>query len=315
MLGGGGMLEQSSAVFGGGGTAEEEPSAVTGGGEMIEQDGSAVTGGGGIAEQPAKAVTGGGGIAEQPGSAVTGGGGMIEQDGSAVTGGGGIAEQVGSAVTGGGGILEQDGSAVDGGGGITDPPSTAPGDTIAAERSELSAPGHEYFRTSVNASPSASPESSASHASDSIPSWCARYPDSVTPRFRVTRLRQRMLRRTAGHSRLTGPPTGTGRRAGLRMAVTTCTSYGARCNNHDVPRSVGVAVPGKITARTFRGACYLRCPRPAPRSTSRRGCGRRGTGHGRTPAAHPSGRRRSAPPASTERPRPPRAPRLRVPRP
>jgi hypothetical protein len=155
MLGGGGMLEQSSAVFGGGGTAEEEPSAVTGGGEMIEQDGSA--------------VTGGGGIAEQDGSAVTGGGGMIEQDGSAVTGGGGIAEQDGSAVTGGGGIIEQDGSAVTGGGRITDPPSTAPGDTLDAERSELSPPGHEYFRTSVNASPSASPESSASHASDPIP--------------------------------------------------------------------------------------------------------------------------------------------------
>jgi hypothetical protein len=249
MLGGGGMLEQSSAVFGGGGTAEEEPSAVTGGGEMIEQDGRAVTGGGGIAEQPAKAVTGGGGIAEQPGSAVTGGGGMIEQDGSAVTGGGGIAEQVGSAVTGGGGILEHD-STVDGGGGITDPPSTPPGDTIAAERSELSAPGREYFRTSVNASPSASPESSASHASDSIPSWCARYPDSVTPRFRVTRLRQRMLRRTAGHSRLTGPPTGTGRRAGLRMAVTACTSYGARCNNHDVPRSARAGAPGPGPGRS-----------------------------------------------------------------
>jgi hypothetical protein len=124
MLGGGGMREQSSAVFGGGGTAEEEPSAVTGGG------------------------------------------GMIEQDGSAVTGGGGMAEQDGSAVTGGGGMLEQD-SAVDGGGGITDPPSG--GDNIGAERSELSAPGHEYFRTSVNASPSASPESSASHASDPIP--------------------------------------------------------------------------------------------------------------------------------------------------
>ncbi len=153
MLGGGGILEQLSAVFGGGGTAEEDPSAVFGGGGTIEQDGSAVTGGGGIAEQDGKAVTGGGGIAEQPGSAVTGGGGIIEQDGSAVTGGGGIAEQDGSAVTGGGGI--------------TDPPS--PGDTIAAERSGLSAPGHEYFRTSVNASPSASPESSAIHASDPIP--------------------------------------------------------------------------------------------------------------------------------------------------
>jgi hypothetical protein len=168
MLGGGGMLEQSSAVFGGGGTAEEEPSAVTGGGEMIEQDGSA--------------VTGGGGIAEQDGSAVTGGGGMIEQDGSAVTGGGGMIEQDGSAVTGGGGILEQD-SAVDGGGGITDPPSTAPGDTRAAERSELSAPGHEYFRTSVNASPSASPESSASHASDPIPLMVRPIPRFRNPPF------------------------------------------------------------------------------------------------------------------------------------
>jgi hypothetical protein len=150
------MLEQSSAVFGGGGTAEEVPSAVFGGGGTIEQDGSAVTGGGGIAEQDGKAVTGGGGI--------------IEQDGSAVTGGGGIAEQVGSAVTGGGGMLEQD-KAVDGGGGITDPPSTVPGDddNTGAERSVLSASGHEYFRTSVNASPSASPESSASRASDPIP--------------------------------------------------------------------------------------------------------------------------------------------------
>jgi hypothetical protein len=160
------MLEQSSAVFGGGGIADEDPSAVTGGGGTIEHDGSAVTGGGGIAEQDGSAVTGGGGIIEQDGSAVTGGGGIIEHDGSAVSGGGGIAEQVGSAVTGGGGMLEQD-KAVDGGGGITDPPS--PGDTIDAERSGLSVPGHEYFRTSVNASPSASPESSASHASDPIP--------------------------------------------------------------------------------------------------------------------------------------------------
>jgi hypothetical protein len=141
MLGGGGILEQPSAVFGGGGTAGEDPSAVTGSGGTIEHDGSAVTGGGGIAEQDGKAVTGGGGIAEQPGSAVTGGGGIIEQDGSAVTGGGGI----------------------------TDPPSTVPcDDNLGAERSGLSAPGHEYFRTSVNASPSASPESSAIHASDPI---------------------------------------------------------------------------------------------------------------------------------------------------
>jgi|tagenome__1003787_1003787.scaffolds.fasta_scaffold20755754_3 hypothetical protein len=155
MLGGGGILEQPSAVFGGGGTAGEDPSAVTGSGGTIEHDGSAVTGGGGIAEQDGKAVTGGGGIAEQPGSAVTGGGGIIEQDGS--------------AVTGGGGIIEQDGSAVTGGGGITDPPSTVPcDDNLGAERSGLSAPGHEYFRTSVNASPSASPESSAIHASDPI---------------------------------------------------------------------------------------------------------------------------------------------------
>jgi hypothetical protein len=67
-------------------------------------------------------------------------------------------------------MMEQDGSAVTGGGGITDPASTVPGDgaSIDAERSGLSAPGHEYFRTSVNASPSASPESSASRASDSI---------------------------------------------------------------------------------------------------------------------------------------------------
>jgi hypothetical protein len=151
MLGGGGMLEQSSAVFGGGGIAEQDGSAVTGGGGTIEQDGSAVTGGGEIAEQDGSAVTGGGGIAEQDVSTVTGGGGIIEQDGS--------------AVTGGGGMLEQD-SAVDGGGGITDPPGAA---SIDPERSGLSTPGHEYFRTSVNASPSASPESSASHASDPIP--------------------------------------------------------------------------------------------------------------------------------------------------
>jgi hypothetical protein len=156
-------------MLGGGGTIEQDGSAVTGGGGIAEQDGSAVTGGGEITEQDGSAVTGGGGIAEQDGSTVTGGGGMIEQDGSAVTGGGGIAEQDGSAVTGGGGMLEQD-STVDGGGGITDPPSAVPGgDNLGAERSELSAPGHEYFRTSVNASPSASPESSASHASDPIP--------------------------------------------------------------------------------------------------------------------------------------------------
>jgi hypothetical protein len=171
-------------MLGGGGTAEEEASAVTGGGGTIEHDGSAVTGGGGIAEQDGKAVTGGGGIAEQPGSAVTGGGGIIEQDGSAVTGGGGIAEQDGSAVTGGGGIIEQD-KAVDGGGGITDPPSD--GDNIGAERSELSAPGHEYFRTSVNASPSASPESSASHASDPIPLMVRPIVRFRNPPFRATR--------------------------------------------------------------------------------------------------------------------------------
>jgi hypothetical protein len=141
MLGGGGIAEQSSAVFGGGGTAEEDPSAVTGSGEMIEQDGRAVTGGGGIAEQDGRAVTGGGGIAEQDGRAVFGGGGMIEQDGRAVTGGGGI----------------------------TDPPRTVPGATVDPERSGLSVSGHEYFRTSVNTSPSASPESSAGHASDPIP--------------------------------------------------------------------------------------------------------------------------------------------------
>jgi hypothetical protein len=155
MLGGGGIAEQSSAVFGGGGTAEEDPSAVTGSGEMIEQDGRAVTGGGGIAEQDGRAVTGGGGIAEQ--------------DGRAVTGGGGIAEQDGRAVFGGGGMIEQDGRAVTGGGGITDPPRTVPGATVDPERSGLSVSGHEYFRTSVNTSPSASPESSAGHASDPIP--------------------------------------------------------------------------------------------------------------------------------------------------
>jgi hypothetical protein len=125
-------------------------------------------GGGGMLEQ-SSAVLGGGGTAEEELSAVTGGGEMIEQDGRAVTGGGGMIEQDGSAVTGGGGMIEQDGSAVTGGGGITDPPSTAPGDTFDTERSGLSAPGHEYFRTSVNASPSASPESLASRASDSIP--------------------------------------------------------------------------------------------------------------------------------------------------
>src|SRR4051794_5369218 len=109
------------------------------------------------------------GIAEQDGKAVTGGGGIAEQPGSAVTGGGGIAEQDGSAVTGGGGIIEQDGSAVTGGGGITDPPSTVPcDDNLGAERRGLSAPRHEYFRPSVNATPSASPESSAIHASDPI---------------------------------------------------------------------------------------------------------------------------------------------------
>jgi hypothetical protein len=175
------------AVLGGGGTIEQDGSAVTGGGGIAEQDGKAVTGGGGMLEQPGSAVTGGGVIAERPGSAVTGGGGIIEQDGSAVTGGGGIAEQDGSAVTGGGGIIEQDGSAVDGGGGITDPPSTAPGDTIDAERRGLSAPGHEYFRTSVNASPSASPESSASHASDPIPLMVRPIARFRNPRFRATR--------------------------------------------------------------------------------------------------------------------------------
>jgi hypothetical protein len=169
MLGGGGIAEQSSAVFGGGGTAEEDPSAVFGSGEMIEQDGRAVTGGGGIAEQDGRAVTGGGGIAEQDGRAVTGGGGIAEQDGRAVFGGGGMIEQDGRAVTGGGGIAEQDGSAVTGGGGITDPPRTVPGATVDPERSGLSVSGHEYFRTSVNTSPSASPESSAGHASDPIP--------------------------------------------------------------------------------------------------------------------------------------------------
>src|SRR6059058_2394787 len=113
-------------------------------------------------------MLGGGGILEQP-SAVFGGGGTAGEDPSAVTGSGGTIEHDGSAVTGGGGIAEQDGKAVTGGGGITDPPSTVPcDDNLGAERSGLSAPGHEYFRTSVNASPSASPESSAIHASDPI---------------------------------------------------------------------------------------------------------------------------------------------------
>jgi hypothetical protein len=69
---------------------------------------------------------------------------------------------------GGGGIAERD-KEVEGGGGITDRPSAVfGGGIIGNERSGLSAPGHTYFRPSVNASPSSSPESSASHASDSI---------------------------------------------------------------------------------------------------------------------------------------------------
>ena len=83
-------------------------------------------------------------------------------------GGGGMREQA-SAVFGGGGIAEQD-REVEGGGGLTDPASAVfgGGGIIGNERSGLSAPGHTYFRPSVNASPSSSPESSASHASDSI---------------------------------------------------------------------------------------------------------------------------------------------------
>ena len=57
MLGGGGIAEQSSAVFGGGGTAEDDPSAVFGSGEMIEQDGRAVTGGGGNDTLPSTWIT------------------------------------------------------------------------------------------------------------------------------------------------------------------------------------------------------------------------------------------------------------------
>ena len=147
------MREQSSAVDGGCGTADVVVSAVTGGGGITEQDPSVVAGGG---------------ITEQDGSAVTGGGGMLEHVGSAVFGGGGMLEHDGSAVTGGGGILEQT-RAVDGGGGITDRPGAAPAEVPHEdERRGLSAPGHTDGRASVNASPSSSPESSASHASDSI---------------------------------------------------------------------------------------------------------------------------------------------------
>jgi hypothetical protein len=117
-------------------------------------------------EHDASEVTGGGGIAEHDGSAVTGGGGMLEYDGRAINGGGGIAEHDGSAVTGGGGIAEHDASEVTGGGGITDPPSAVI--FFENERSGLSAPGPTCFRALGNTSPSSSPESSATHASDSI---------------------------------------------------------------------------------------------------------------------------------------------------
>jgi hypothetical protein len=158
MLGGGGMRERSSVVAGGGGIAEHDGSAVTGGGGMLEHDASEVTGGGGIAEH----------------------------DGSAITGGGGIAEHDGSAVTGGGGIAEHDASEVTGGGGITDPPSAVI--FFEDERSGLSAPGHTCFRAPVNASPSSSPESSATHASDSIHLMVRPIARFRNPRF-LTRLR------------------------------------------------------------------------------------------------------------------------------
>jgi hypothetical protein len=52
-----------------------------------------------------------------------------------------------------------------------------------------------------------------------------------------------------GHARLTGPFSGAERRRSLRMDVTTCTLFGARCHNHDIPaeRPAGPAVPGPVT--------------------------------------------------------------------
>jgi hypothetical protein len=57
------------------------------------------------------------------------------------------------------------------------------------------------------------------------------------------------IERITGHVRLTGPFSEAERRRNLRMDVTTCTLFSARCHNHDIPaeRPAGPAVPSPVT--------------------------------------------------------------------
>jgi hypothetical protein len=54
-----------------------------------------------------------------------------------------------------------------------------------------------------------------------------------------------IIRRTAGHSRLTGPWAGAAKRRSLGMVVTACPFFGARCHNHDIPVEC-LAVPAAL---------------------------------------------------------------------
>ena len=54
-----------------------------------------------------------------------------------------------------------------------------------------------------------------------------------------------IIRRTAGHSRLTGSWAGGGEAPQLGMVVTACPFFGARCHNHDIPVE-GPAVPAAL---------------------------------------------------------------------
>jgi len=118
-------------------------------------------------------------------------------------------------------------------------------------------------------------------------------------------LSERVLRRTGGRPRpqacRRGPPAG----AGLGVVVTACTSYGARCNNHDVPRGGGA---GPVTPGAGGQAAGDRCPAPAPGPG-----GGQGPGGGRAGKVTAGALPRSAAGAPGRRTR--RAPAARAPSP
>ncbi len=87
---------------------------------------------------------------------------------------------------------------------------------------------------------------------------------------------------------------------GPPSAARMCSEGGAARVQRGV-RGAAERRPGRVTVL-----------RLVPRSTRSRGCGRRGTGRGRTRGAFPTGRKRFAPPASAAPPRQRRAPRLRA---